>query len=311
MSLAASLRASLLPRSIAGALLLAAFLPLSALAQSLAPVGTAVLVEGTVTIQPAFAAAHALRQGDKVAEGDEILTGPAGEVHLEMNDKAYVALRPGSRFRIAAYRAEGDDGDHAALTLLKGALRTISGWVGHYNRKNYTLNTPTATIGIRGTDHELVVTEENSAGNAAGSYEHVIQGATTMRDTAGSIDIDAGAAGFIASRANSAPTLLSAVPDIFPKGKHDEVFTGLHDKIQGELAAARDAKRNGAKNGVDKDKPDTDKDKQSDAKGDSDKGDSAKGETAKGDSAKGDDKDDSDDTRRDNIKKKARRTKPQ
>ena len=44
--------------------------------------------------------------------------------------------------------------NRSALSLLKGAMRAITGYIGRSNRDGYRIETPTATIGIRGTDHE-------------------------------------------------------------------------------------------------------------------------------------------------------------
>ena len=40
------------------------------------------------------------------------------------------------------------------LNLIEGGFRTITGKVAQQNPNNYTINTPVATIGVRGTDYQ-------------------------------------------------------------------------------------------------------------------------------------------------------------
>jgi hypothetical protein len=82
-----------------------------------------------------------------------------------------VLLRPESRFQIERYQYAGAATAPAAgqpqaaaqpvhqesafFRLLKGGFRAVSGLVGHTRREDYAVQTPVATIGIRGTDYEV------------------------------------------------------------------------------------------------------------------------------------------------------------
>ena len=46
---------------------------------------------------------------------------------------------------------------HAFFSLLKGGFRTVSGLIGKINHEDYSVATPVATIGIRGTDYLTVL----------------------------------------------------------------------------------------------------------------------------------------------------------
>jgi hypothetical protein len=50
--------------------------------------------------------------------------------------------------------AAGDKKDEAVLSLVKGGLRTISGQI---DKSAYTMETPTATLGIRGTVFDVYI----------------------------------------------------------------------------------------------------------------------------------------------------------
>ena len=57
----------------------------------------------------------------------------------------------------------------AAFRLLKGGFRTVTGLIGKTDRAQYRVSTQTATIGIRGTDYEVILCD------AACSQDPVIQ----------------------------------------------------------------------------------------------------------------------------------------
>src|SRR5262249_418357 len=77
-----------------------------ACAQPDAPAGTVSLVEGDVRFLDAKQQLRRPRAGDAVYEGDSIVTGSDGEVHLEMQDGGYIGVRPGTRMRILEFKAE-------------------------------------------------------------------------------------------------------------------------------------------------------------------------------------------------------------
>ncbi len=131
------------------ALALLAVFPMAAQA---APAARVEFAFGGATATAPGAAARPLSRGTELAEGDTILTGD-GRVQLRFTDGAFVSLKPGSEFRIDQYRYAGKpDGDEKGFfSLLKGGLRTVTGFIGKSNHQAYQLSTTVATIGIRGT----------------------------------------------------------------------------------------------------------------------------------------------------------------
>jgi hypothetical protein len=104
-----------------------------------------------------------LQSTSPIEAGDRVRTGAASNAQIRLTDESIVALRPETEFAFTDYRYAGkDDGsERAFFRLLKGGLRTITGLVGRRNHQNYRLETPTATIGIRGTHYVLVMCEQN------------------------------------------------------------------------------------------------------------------------------------------------------
>src|SRR2546422_3860812 len=118
---------------------------------------------------------------DSIFEGESIATGANGEVHLRMEDGGFIAVRPGTRMRIAKFRAQGDGSDAVNIGLLEGSFRSITGWIARFGRNNYQVRTPTVTIGVRGTDHEPFHIPAGSPLGEPGTYDKVNQGPLSCR----------------------------------------------------------------------------------------------------------------------------------
>jgi len=149
--------------------------------------------------------------GLNIYEGQTIASGSEGEVHIVTEDGGIIAVRPNTLFRVDAYKAEGNDNDKMFMSLLKGTIRSITGWVGKYNNAAYRITTPTATIGIRGTDHETTVID-SANGDAAGTYDNVNEGATVLKTPHGSADVVPGKFAFAAKDGAAAPAFLPQAP---------------------------------------------------------------------------------------------------
>ena len=185
--------------------------------------GVIELVEGDVKITRGSNVDLVPIVGDSLEEGDTIATGAEGELQVGMQDGGFIAVRPNTSMKIEAYRAEGDANDKSILSLFKGAFRSITGWIGKYSRKNYQIKTPTATIGIRGTDHEPLYIPENAIRpeGEPGLYEKVNEGESFIQNKQGKIFVKPNQAGFVPYHGRTAPRLLAHIPDFF-RATHNE-----------------------------------------------------------------------------------------
>jgi hypothetical protein len=122
-----------------------------------APVATASMASGGVTRQPSGGQTQALRQGDKVYEGDLITTGSGAYVYLSTNDQAFLSIRPGSSITIVNYQVDLQNpaNNRIRIDLHKGVVRWVSGQGASAARDRFRLNTPVAAIGVRGTDFSV------------------------------------------------------------------------------------------------------------------------------------------------------------
>ncbi|MEI8303768.1 MAG: FecR family protein [Burkholderiales bacterium] len=154
-----------------------------------------------------------VRSGTQLTAGDRLFTRDGGRIALRFSDGAVMALHPNTEFRIDDYQYDTAD-QRSFLSLMRGALRTVTGVIGRRQRDDYRLNTPSATIGIRGTEYEARETVCPPSGCAPGEQPglalRVLQGRVAVSNEAGSLEIGAGATGLVPDR-RSPPVLAAQI----------------------------------------------------------------------------------------------------
>jgi hypothetical protein len=97
-----------------------------------------------------------LKVGSDIFIGDQVQTGPKGQVQVLFNDKTELVIGPKSSLKIADYlvRNNGDPGKFV-IDALSGTFRFAT---GDGPKNKYQINTPTGTIGVRGTGYDIWVT---------------------------------------------------------------------------------------------------------------------------------------------------------
>lgn len=180
--------------------------------------GSVDAISGHATVASQGGQPGGLSSGQKVYAGQTITTGSDGEVQLVTQDGGILALRPDTTFRVDEYQADGGSGDRIFMSLLRGAVRSITGWIGKHDTSAYRLTTPTATIGIRGTDHETTVID-TAGGDEPGTYDTVNEGGTVMKTPQGQADVTPGRFAFVPRNRSAAPSLLARQPQFWARRK--------------------------------------------------------------------------------------------
>lgn len=91
-----------------------------------------------------------LEQGAPVYEGEKIVTESDSNVEIQFADDTILGQGENSATQLDEYVYTGDDGT-LDFQMIEGALRVVSGEIVKMNPDNFNLETPLATIGIRGT----------------------------------------------------------------------------------------------------------------------------------------------------------------
>lgn len=172
-------------------------------------------LSGAVTLQKADGSKLTATPGTEVKQGDTVLTGANGFARLETTDGGEIVLRPNSQFKIEKYNYDKDkpEEDNFVYEMLKGGLRTVTGLIGKRGNKDaYKGNTPTSTIGIRGTFFEVRVCAGDCGALPDGTYFSVRSGSILTGNGAGSLTMTAGQIVFVPL--NGAPQLLPNDPGV-------------------------------------------------------------------------------------------------
>ncbi len=137
--------------------------------------------------------ARQLKRRSRIYRGDTLSTGNNGHTQVRMKDGALISLRPNSSLKIEDFRYQGkeDGSELSLLELIKGGFRTITGAIGHRNKKNYRVKTAVATIGIRGTHYSLMLCQQQSCSDSDngqvddGLYGGVTDGSIVIENESG------------------------------------------------------------------------------------------------------------------------------
>ncbi len=94
--------------------------------------------------------------GTKLRAGDTLATGPGGSLGVVLRDNSSLSLGPESRLVIRTFLFAPAEGKLGLLVgLSRGTLAFISGLIGKLAPESVRFETPSATIGIRGTRFAL------------------------------------------------------------------------------------------------------------------------------------------------------------
>lgn len=205
--------------AVAGALL--ALATVSAWAQNVA--GRFLTVIGDVRVLSPGGDRRPERGGE-VREGETILTGAGALTQIRLADGGMLSIRGDTemKFDRFSHAGENDRDSSMFISLLKGGFRSVTGLIGRLNRDGYRVTTPSATIGIRGTDHEPVVVPPPPPGVVPqvppGTYDRVYSGETFIQNRQGvTQNIGPNQVGFISIQ-GAAPAILPQLPPIYRAG---------------------------------------------------------------------------------------------
>jgi hypothetical protein len=115
--------------------------------------GTIVQLSGPLMARKADGAMRVLSMKSEVESGDTLVTEKNTYAMVKFIDNSEITLKPSTTFKVEnfSYDAGKPDGDNASFNLVKGGLRSVTGLLGKRNKEKFSMKTPSATIGIRGT----------------------------------------------------------------------------------------------------------------------------------------------------------------
>lgn len=125
---------------------------ISLTAPTLAASGTALGVNPAAAVETK-SDSKTLTVGADIFIGDRVVTGPEGQVQIKFTDKTELVVGPNSSLLIEDYLLRNDDSaGKFAINALSGTFRFTT---GRAPKDRYIINTPTGTIGVRGTSFDF------------------------------------------------------------------------------------------------------------------------------------------------------------
>jgi hypothetical protein len=154
--------------------------------------GHVMFVNGEVSLLSSAGKSHLIKKAEAINEGDTLTSAPAATAQIKMEDGGLIALRSDTQIKFDKFNFNGqqDGTENSLISIAKGGFRAVTGLIGKLNKNNYKIHTPSAVIGIRGTDHETFVVVPGSAlaaNSPVGTYNKVNSGETTMSNDKGSM----------------------------------------------------------------------------------------------------------------------------
>ena len=141
--------------------------------------GTAISVRGFVTATNDNGDVRRLKRGDAVYSGDTLQTAKRSRLRLSFSDGSTTVMKSNTTFEISDYNFSGteDGSERASFKLVQGAIEALSGLIGKKNKSAFRLDTPLATIGLRGTEYVVAVYPPRTPGGRPTIRVSVVGGA--------------------------------------------------------------------------------------------------------------------------------------
>ena len=96
---------------------------------------------------------RAVQPGEAVRAGERIRTGKDGAASIVLKDGTVMVLGPDSTADLSQYRFDSTTQEGNLLVdLLQGSMRMVTGLLAKVNPERFKVKTPTAVVGVRGTD---------------------------------------------------------------------------------------------------------------------------------------------------------------
>lgn len=172
-------------------------------------VGQVTHLSGVLSVRHADGTRKVLGLKSAILQGDTLITERETYTRVKFVDNAEIVLRPGSEVSVDkyVYDEKKPESDSVAIGLVKGGLRAVTGLVGKRNHEAVNFNTPTATIGIRGTNFGAIFCQADCGGiptatgapPSPGLYVDVSSGAVLLSNQGGQQLFNAGQFGYVPS----------------------------------------------------------------------------------------------------------------
>lgn len=186
------------------------------------PVGRVVWVKGTLKAVMPNKEERTLQKASVIYLNDTLSTDANSQAQIVFTDNTLMTFRPDTKFYIDKYEFHSKNKNGSVgkyiMQLIEGGFRTITGLIAKSNPPDYQVNTPVATIGVRGTDYAVYI----HAGQLAMIY---YAGSPCVENKQGSLCLSK-VVPYSMTTMNNAPVALQQQPAVF-KEKQEIIPTKM------------------------------------------------------------------------------------
>ncbi|BDQ34356.1 FecR family protein [Pseudodesulfovibrio portus] len=187
--------------------------------------GPAMAADSIGAIRSATGECSILRDGDTLTAeveqpvmlNDEVSTGENAQLSIVFLDETVLTLAESSHAAIDNY-VYSDDASNLLFKFTKGTFRTITGTIVKQNPEGFNMQTPLATIGIRGSDvYAIVQPEGEEAGALHLGESHALEVSTplqTVRITESGLRVRIAPTGLIFAPTRIPPSIFNTMLNI-------------------------------------------------------------------------------------------------
>jgi hypothetical protein len=169
---------------------------LSFTSQAAVEVGEVTFARGVVTGQIDGEQARIIGKGVGLHNGETLNTGSRAFALIKLNDGTKMTLRPNTTFKIENVDTR-QGSENVLLSLVRGGLRALTGFISKRKPNAFNINTSVATIGIRGTEFDARLceggecqAEEIATGQSAQRESRVVGRIAFLRGKASAAEDD-------------------------------------------------------------------------------------------------------------------------
>jgi hypothetical protein len=168
-------------------------------------IGKVIKVKGDAVANGVSNGMRMLEGGEEINSDDLLVTFHDARLEVKLNDGTSFVMGQLGRFIVEDFQyAPGKNGNKAAFNFLQGVFKMAAGGIASEDKTAFTVKTPVATIGIRGT--------EFWGGEIDGEFSVlVLKGKVVVENAAGSVEVPEGQG--VSIPKDAAPQAPSAWPD--------------------------------------------------------------------------------------------------
>jgi len=123
------------------------------------PIGRVVWVKGNLKALMPNNEVRELKKTSVIYLKDTLVTAKNSQAQVVFTDNTLMTFREGTKFFLDQYSYNPKSRKRSVgkyvMNLIEGGFRTITGLIAKSNPSDYKVNTPVATIGVRGTDYDV------------------------------------------------------------------------------------------------------------------------------------------------------------